>query len=265
MIENEKDKQIIEEVLKKLQETYVEHKYFTDGADSRVILLNNKYLIKQNNFASIKAEIDFFESTFSTFLQKLVYYPPSFEFVVYDFIPGKPMKKITSSKEIISKILEIVSIFSNTSKPGFGYLGEEFDTWEDFLTHEAFHRKNIDDIDKTIVKNAITTLKNYPFDKKLLHGDFGTHNFIENDGKFVGIIDPQPILGDPLYDILFAICSNVGLLNTYSLEELYYLINEPKDKIKSMLIVVLYARISRAIKYHPNDIPTYLEYLKKCL
>ena len=265
MNEIEKDKKIINEVLKKVNEPYIEHIYFTDGADSRVMLLNNKYLIKQNNLNSIKAEIEFFESTFSTFFQKIVYYPQNFEYVVYNFIPGKPMKKITNSKEIISKILEITKTFSYSSKPGFGYLGEEFNTWEEFLNHEAFHRQNIDDIDKSKIQNAIKLLENYPFGKKLIHGDLGTHNFIENNGKFVGIIDPQPILGDPLYDILFAICSNVGLLDTYSLDELYILINEPKEKIKAMLIVVLYARISRALKYHPNDIPFYLEYLKKCL
>ncbi len=260
MIENEKDKKIVQEVLEKINESYVEHKYFTDGADSRVILLNNKYLIKQNSASSIKSEIKFFESTFSTFFQKLVYYSPDFEFAVYEFIPGKPMKKISNSIDIISKVIEVSKSFSKSSNPGFGYLGEEFDSWYDFLNHEAFHRPNIDDIDKQIVKDAIKTLEKYPFEKKLIHGDFGTHNFIEDNGKFVGIIDPQAILGDSLYDILFAICSNVGLLNTYSLNELYSLIDEPKEKIRAMLIVVLYARISRAIKYHPNDIPTYLEY-----
>ena len=74
MNEIEKDKKIINEVLKKVNEPYIEHIYFTDGADSRVMLLNNKYLIKQNNLNSIKAEIEFFESTFSTFFQKIVYY-----------------------------------------------------------------------------------------------------------------------------------------------------------------------------------------------
>lgn len=265
MIENEIDKKIIFEVLEKLNEKYIEHKYFTDGADSRVILLNNKYLIKQNNISSIKAEIEFFENTFSTFFQKLVYYSPNFEFVVYRFIPGKPMKKITSSKEIISKILDISKSFSSTSKTGFGYLGEEFDSWSEFLSHETFHRPNVDDIDKNVVRETIKTLEKYPFEKKLIHGDFGTHNFIEDNGKFIGIIDPQPILGDPLYDILFAICSNVGLLNTYTLDELYSLINEPKEKVQAMLIVVLYARISRALKYHPNDIPAYLDYFNSII
>ena len=173
--------------------------------------------------------------------------------------------KYSSSKEIISKILEVTKSFSKTSKSGFGYLGEEFDSWSEFLAHEAFHRPNINDIDKQIINNAIKTLEKYPFDKKLIHGDFGTHNFIENNEKFVGIIDPQTILGDSLYDILFAICSNVGLLNTYSLDELYLLIDQPKEKIRAMLIVVLYARISRALKYHPNDIPSYLSYFNSII
>ena len=131
--------------------------------------------------------------------------------------------------------------------------------------HEAFHRPNLNDIDKKIVKDAIKILEKYPFEKKLIHGDFGTHNFIEDNGKFVGIIDPQTILGDSLYDILFAICSNLDLLNTYSLDELYVFINEPKEKIRAMLIVVLYARISRALKYHPNDIPAYLDYFNSII
>lgn len=264
-LENQKDEQIIDEVLNKLHESYINHKHFTDGADSRVILLNNKYLIKQNNINSIKAEIEFFENTFSTFFQKLVYYPSTFEYVVYEFIPGKPMKKISYPKEVISKILEISKSFSSTSNPGFGYVGEEVDSWAEFLSVEAFHRNNIDAIDKNIVVDAIHLIEKYPFDKKIIHGDFGTHNFIEENGKFVGIIDPQTILGDPLYDILFAICSNVDLLNAYTIDTLYNLIGEPQEKVKSMLIIVLYARISRALKYHPNDIPIYLDYFNSII
>lgn len=265
MNQNEKDIRIINQILVQLSETYIEHKYFTDGVDSKVILLNNKYLIKQNNINSIKAEIEFLENTFSTFFQEIVYYPTNLEYIVYKFIPGKPMKQITSSKEIISKILEISNSFSKTQKTGFGYLGEEFNSWQEFLYHEAFHRPNIDTIDKNIVTDAIKSLEKYPFEKKLIHGDFGTHNFIENDGKFIGVIDPQTVIGDPLYDILFAICSNVKLLNTYNLDELYLIINESKEKIKSLLIVVLYARISRALKYHPNDIPSFIKYFNSII
>lgn len=265
MIENEKDKKVILEVLEKLQTSYISHKYFTDGADSRVILLNNKYLIKQNKISSIKVEIVFFENTFSTFFQKLVYYSPTFEFVVYEFIHGKPMRKISNPVDVISKILEVSKSFSVSSKSGFGYLGEEFNSWSEFLLHEAFHRKNIDSIDKNIIHNAIKILEKYPFEKKLIHGDFGTHNFIENNGEFVGIIDPQPILGDSLYDILFAICSNVNLLQSITLEKLHSLIDEPKEKIDSMLIVVLYTRISRALKYHPNDIQIYLDFFNSII
>ena len=86
MNQNEKDIRIINQILVQLSETYIEHKYFTDGVDSKVILLNNKYLIKQNNINSIKAEIEFLENTFSTFFQEIVYYPTNLEYIVYTFI-----------------------------------------------------------------------------------------------------------------------------------------------------------------------------------
>jgi streptomycin 6-kinase len=106
-------------------------------------------------------------------------------------------------------------------------------------------------------------LEKYPFDKKLLHGDFGTHNFIQEDGKLVGVIDPMPVIGDYLYDLLFAVVSNVDILSSVSLEDLYNLVNEPPEKIKAMLTIVLYCRISRCLKYHPEDIEIYMEYWNK--
>ena len=103
-------------------------------------------------------------------------------------------------------------------------------------------------------------LEKYPFEKKLLHGDFGTHNFIQDNGKLVGVIDPMPVIGDYLYDLLFAIVSNVNILSSVTLEDLYTLVNEPSEKIKAMLTIVLYCRISRCLKYHPDDLDTYMNF-----
>ena len=65
-IENNTDKIIIEKVLNLRNEDYVIHKYFTDGVSSRVILLNNKYLIKQNEPETIKSEVTFFKTNTSS-------------------------------------------------------------------------------------------------------------------------------------------------------------------------------------------------------
>nr|WP_239587430.1 phosphotransferase [Bacillus pakistanensis] len=41
----------------------------------------------------------------------------------------------------------------------------------------------------------------------LLHGDCGVHNFVFKGGSLSGVIDPTPVLGEPLYDLLYAFCS----------------------------------------------------------
>ena len=85
----------------------------------------------------------------------------------------------------------------------------------------------------------------------------------KENGKLIGVIDPMPIIGDPLYDLLFAIVSNKDILKNITLEKIYSLANEPKEKINAMLTIVLYSRIARCIKYQPQDIDTYLNYWNK--
>jgi len=116
---------------------------------------------------------------------------------------------------------------------------------------------------KKVINNCINILEKYPFNKKLLHGDFGTHNFIQENGKLVGVIDPMPVIGDYLYDLLFAIVSNVNILSSVSLDEIYSLVDEPQEKIKALLTIVLYCRISRCLKYNPQDIDAYMEVWEK--
>ena len=86
------------------------------------------------------------------------------------------------------------------------------------------------------------------------------HNFIQKEGKLVGVIDPQTVLGDSLYDILFAIVSNVDILQSVTLEDIYNLIEEDNEKIYAMLVIVLYSRISRCLKYHKQDINVYMDF-----
>ena len=90
--------------------------------------------------------------------------------------------------------------------------------------------------------------------------------YLKKGGKMIvntQSIDPMPVIGDYLYDLLFAIVSNVDILSYVSLENLYCLIDEPTEKIRAMLVVVLYCRISRCLKYHPQDIDIYMEFWDK--
>ena len=262
-VDNKKDEEIINKLSKILDIKYECHKYFNDGASSTVILLNNSYIIKQNTELALQAEIEFLKSNNSIYFQKIIYVDPNYEFVVYNFIPGDVMHEVNDVEDTLKEIKYITSNYANFEKDGFGYLNEEVVSWSQFLKDEVeYSSSNITEYisDKTLVYKCVKKLEKYYFDKKLLHGDFGTHNFIKQNGKLVGVIDPMPVIGDSLYDLLFAIVSNTDILSNITLEQIYSLSDEPKEKIKALFTIVLYSRISRCLKYHPEDIAIYMDF-----
>lgn len=267
LIENEIDRNLVEQVAKILNFKYKFHKYFTNGASqSTVLLVNNKYLIKRNSRKVLEPEAIFLQHNHSDFFQKIIYIEPNFEFIVYQFIPGESMKQIDDLNDTISKIISVVSTYTTYNQIGYGYLDEKQNTWIDFLQSEInYSESNVNKYipDNKILYKAIQYLKKYPFDKKILHGDFGTHNFIKENKKLVGIIDPMPVIGDSLYDILFAFVSNVEFLNNLTLDKIIIITKEPKEKVISLFIIVIYSRISRCLKYHPQDISTYMQWWNK--
>ena len=263
ILNEQKDKKIMNILLNHLHEEYETHKYFNTGASSKVILLNNKYLIKQNTKLILQAEIEFLKLNNIDMFQKIVYVDPKYEFVVYDFIPGETMKHVDDVQDAIQKIVSIATSYPECTLDGFGYLNEEVSSWIRFLKDEiTYSSMNLKSHipNKKVVNQCLDIIEKYPFEKKLLHGDFGTHNFIQDNGKLVGVIDPMPVIGDYLYDLLFAIVSNVNLLSSVTLDDMYSLVDEPSEKIKALLTVVLYCRISRCLKYHPQDIDIYMDF-----
>ena len=262
-MKNEKDKKIIDNFLSVINEEYKSHKYFNTGASSTVFLLNDNYLIKQNTKLILKAETEFLKHNNSDMFQKIVYIHPKYEYVVYKFIPGETMRHVDNIDDTIQKLMNITKSYINYEKDGFGYLNEETSSWSRFLKDETTYSSlNLKEYipSRKLVNKCIETLENYTFEKKLLHGDFGTHNFIQENGKLVGVIDPMPVIGDYLYDLLFSFVSNVNILSTITLDKLYSLIDEPKEKINAMLVVVLYCRISRCLKYCPEKIDIYMDF-----
>ena len=266
VLSSDKDEKIINSFLKITKEEYKNHKYFNTGASSTVILLNDCYLIKQNTKLILKAEIEFLKHNNLDMFQKILYVDPKYEFVVYEFINGETMKHVDDVDDTLKKLIDITKTYSNYEKNSFGYLNEEVSSWSRFLkdeiTYSSFNLKQYIPSRK-VVNKCIDVLENYPFDKKLLHGDFGTHNFIQENGKLVGVIDPMPVIGDSLYDLLFAVVSNVDLLSSISLDKLHLLIDEPDEKIDALLAIVLYCRVSRCLKYHPHDLDSYLSFWNK--
>lgn len=263
-----KDIAIINDVLANMNLTYVSHKYFSDGTDSRIILLNDAYVIKQNNPDLLRSESLFSEWYKSPKLQNVLYSDKDFRYIVYNFIPGDVMHTVDDFNDVINNIKEIVDNYKVYNGEEFGYIYEPSSSWNDFLKTLVHERsltlpESFNYLPK--VYDAIAELEKYKFDKKLIHGDFGTHNFIKQNGKFVGAIDPIPMAGDSLYDLTYALLSNVAFLPHLSLDFLCELSGEPKDKVKAMLTVQLFCRFDICIKHHKEDIDDYLDFWYKVI
>ncbi len=263
-----KDIAIINEVLEALNLTYVSHKYFRDGTYSRIILLNDKYIIKQNDPNLLKSEALFSEWYKSPKLQNVIYSDKDFKYIVYTFVPGDVMHTVEDFNDVISNIKEIISNYKKYDGDEFGYIYQPSASWGDFLK-TIVHERSLEFPESfnylPKVYDAVAELEKYPFEKKLIHGDFGTHNFIKENGKFVAAIDPIPLAGDPLYDLIYALLSNVAFLPHLSLDFLCELSGEPKEKVKAMLTILLFCRFDLCLKHHKEDIDEYLDFWYKII
>lgn len=263
-----KDIAILNDALSALNVPYVSHKYFRDGTDSRIILLNGVYIIKQNNPKLLESEALFSKWYKSPKLQEVIYSDKDYRYIIYNFVPGDVMHTVDDFNDAVSNIKEIVQGYKKYDEAGFGYIYEPSASWEDFLkalVHE--HSLTLPEAFNYLPKvyEAINELANYSFEKKLIHGDFGTHNFIKENGKFVAAIDPIPIAGDALYDLIFALISNVAFLPHISLDFLCELSGEPKEKVKALLTVLLFCRLDTCVKYNKEDLEDYLDFWYKVI
>lgn len=253
----------INDACKNLDINYESHKYFNDGTTSRIILLNNNYIIKQANPSQLKAEVTFANFYSMPLLQKVAYFDKVYKYVVYYFIPGEVMHIVTDFDDLSTSIKRIVSSYKNYTGENFGYLGTPVKTWNEFLKNEVKESSTyLPDFNYLLpaVNEAIDELDKYPFEKKMLHGDFGTHNFIKKDEKFIAAIDPIPLIGDSTYDLLFALVSNIDLIPYLSINFLTEYTGETRNKLIPLLKVVLYCRICRCAKYNRDWIETYMDF-----
>lgn len=258
------DFNIINDACKNLNINYESHKYFNDGTQSRIILLNDSYIIKQSNTKQLEAE-----TTFATFykdipmLQKMAYFDKDYKYIVYNFVPGDVMHTVENFFDVSNNIKNIVSHYKPYTKEGYGFIDTPFNSWADFLRDEVNDASLLlPELNYLlpVVNDAISELEKLTFEKKLIHGDFGTHNFIKQNEKFVAAIDPTPILGDPTYDLLFALVSNIDLIPYLSIDFLTEYTGESRNKVTALLKIVLYCRICRCAKYNKDWIEPYMNF-----
>lgn len=242
-------------------------KELNGGTTSTVYLLDEKYVVKLNEAEVIREEanfLSFYEG--NNLFSKLLYKEALHTYIVYSFLEGSTSckqghKRITLStlvKEVINKY-EIVS-----GKDGWGWKESPIQFWNEFLTtnvmeaYENVRRYISKEEYRIVLKLAKRDAGiNQPF---LLHGDLGFHNFIFQGNKLNGVIDPLPVLGDPIYDLIYAFCSTPEDLTkeaiNYAMKQCVF--HKKDSELYEEIVIGLYLRIDTCLRHHPKDLEDYL-------
>jgi fructosamine-3-kinase len=179
-----------------------------------------------------------------------------FEFINGNHFDGSEI----DAKDATEQIAQIVSNYREYPHGGYGFLNEEHVSWRAFLLDEIeYARRTIPDVPTEKVMSALEVAGAVNPKQYLLHGDFGTHNFLLENGK-IRVIDPMPVVGDYLYDFYFALLSNVGIFTHLGADYVYGFFPERELSYKrAVLTVALYVRMSRAATYDKENLPSYFD------
>lgn len=240
--------------------------YFTDGASGSIVFsIDDKYLIKTMTDLELKVQIEFLSIYNNDHFQKIVYYNKKLKYICFEYIDGNKIYKYISNNEknIIKEIYHITNLYKLYRYDGYGYLYEDNKSWYQFLYDEVMYSKNkILDINIDKVIKSLNTLKKYNIDKYLIHGDFGTHNFLYSNDK-IKVIDPMGLVGDYLYDFYFAILSEYNIFRNINIDYILSFYDRDIEYKKSLFVVVFFIRMSRCYVYDREDFNNYLEIYDK--
>ncbi|MFD3445624.1 phosphotransferase [Microbacteriaceae bacterium 4G12] len=272
---------IIESIMKELEMKGIikkgsAYKQLNGGSSSTVgmITYNNSplYVVKINEPNVLQAESLFLNHYQDQQLfPQLMYVDSNYRYIVYEYMTGiidnRKSDKRTTLSFLSSHIINSYHPVHNATK--WGWVDEPTSSWGLFLhTRVTEAYKTVQSVlnpkDYELVCDIITTLQkrndnDIPY---LIHGDFGFHNFLFSGEQLVGVIDPTPILGSPIYDLVYAFCSTPTDLELHTIQPAISLLNNWKPHNEKALfeeiLLGLYCRIATSIRHHPEDLPQYI-------
>ena len=240
--------------------------YYNEGTtDSLVFSIDDKYLVKTVSEQTMKTQLEYFRVYKRTErIQKLICHNKKLGYLCFEFIKGTKFKDV-AIPDVMGTIEQCFGIVTNCKKykyDGYGYLYEDHKkSWYQFLKDEVdYSYKAVNNLnyDFSRVYDYLEIVKKYDAPKYLIHGDFGTHNFIIDEENLVRVIDPMPVVGDILYDFYFAIFSNVKLFRNVRETMILDFLPGDREYKKALMNVVIFIRMCRCYVHHPDDFDVYL-------
>ncbi|MGR6544130.1 phosphotransferase family protein [Paenibacillus tundrae] len=248
-------------------------KRLSGGTVSKLYLIErtdgHPYVVKINEPQVVKSEsiyLNHYQS--SNLLPKLTFLEPSNTYLVYSFITGSTDYPDGNKTEILQTLVHgLINNYKQVSaEQGWGWVDQPSKSWRDFLEDERSAKSkmigvHLGDKDHELICSLVQSIEEEK-EAFLLHGDYGVHNFIFEGGRLKGVIDPTPVIGDPLYDVIYAFCSSPDDL---TIETFHLILDQVRFKreasvttIYEKVLIGLYLRIGTAIKHHPSDLDSYL-------
>lgn len=213
-------------------------------------------------------------------LPRLLYADPHNEFIVYSYIRGSAFPARGPKKGWLPAVAErlIGAYVVAEDHHGWGWMDEPADSWLDFIQERIQEaRAAIGDllpeeehamVQQLALPHAAAVLETAGTGigpAYWLHGDCGVHNFLFEQGELTGVIDPSPMIGPPLYDLVFAFCSSPDDLSPDTLLDAADAMPAgdsgplPRSLLIRETVIQLYYRIATCLRHHPDDLPAYLE------
>ncbi|WP_152392410.1 aminoglycoside phosphotransferase family protein [Paenibacillus guangzhouensis] len=269
----------MEEIMLELQEQGVipyqmnTWKVLSGGTVSSVyaLLLEDRpeLVVKWNDPKSIQAESAYLRTyDGNPLFSQVIYVDAQHRYYVYTYQPGEnqypSIQKAEMLVTLVTMVINHVHVVGDSD--GYGYVDEPSTSWKDFLlSRYQWAQQTIAErftpTEHEYVEQLIQTTYSQAM-PCLLHGDFGVHNFLFQQGELTGVIDPIPTIGEPLYDLIYAFCSSPDQLDTDTIQ-LAVERMDPKfilgRDLKSEVIIGLYFRIATCILHHPQDFEVYIE------
>lgn len=205
------------------------------------------------------------------FLPTVLFKEARNEYMIYTFLAGTCNDPQREKQEMLRTLVrEVVNHLRPVPSWGWGWSESLANSWGAFLDQERIAAKRtlmsfLSEEDHLLVAQLIERIKEHPshYQPYMLHGDCGVHNFLFREGKLSGVIDPTPLVGEPLYDLLYAFCSSPEDLSEAILmevvDELTVGSSFTKMSIIEHSIIVLYLRMSSCVQHHPHDLEAYLQ------
>lgn len=242
-------------------------KVLNGGTTSTVYLLDGKYVVKLNEAEVIREEanfLSFYEG--NKLFSKFLYKEPFHTYIVYSFLEGSTSceqgHKRSTLRTLVKEVINKYEIVSDVDV--WGWKESPVQSWHEFLTtnvmeaHGNVKRYISEEEYRMVLKLANRDAGiNQPF---LLQGDLGFHNFIFQENKLHGVIDPLPVLGDPIYDLIYAFCSTPEDVTKetihYAMKQCVF--HKKESDLYEEIVIGLYLRIDTCLRHHPKDLEDYL-------